>query len=116
VTATTSYILLAVSIIIAVAGQLFFKSASIRLNETGFDVKSILTNYQLILGLFLYFVSAMIYILSLKHVPLSVAYPSLAAGYVLVVALSALIYHEPVSSYKIAGIIFILIGVSLIWK
>ena len=76
-------------------------------------VKGILSPY-IFLGLLLYAVSAVLWILVLNQVRLSFAYPMISLSYVIVVLLSAVILHEKVPTVTIAGLVFICAGVSLI--
>lgn len=76
-------------------------------------VKGIFTPY-VFLGLSLYAISAVIWILVLNQVRLSFAYPLISLSYVLVVLLSAAILHERVPIVTVAGLVFICLGVSLI--
>jgi multidrug transporter EmrE-like cation transporter len=111
-----SFIFLSLSILLGAAGQILFKISSSKLETLRPNFESLVSNYQLFLGLFLYVVSALFYIISLRKIPLSVAYPSIAVSYVLVMVLSYYLFNEQISYYKMAGIILILLGVSLIWK
>ena len=65
-------------------------------------------------ALALYGVSAMIWTVVLSKLDLSLAYPMVSMGYVLVVFLSWLILKEPVSLLRIAGLAVICCGVLLI--
>ena len=66
-------------------------------------------------GLLLYVMSAFTWLLLLSRVRLSVAYPMISIGYILVVLLSRFVLHERVIwKYAIAGLILIGIGVSFI--
>ena len=76
-------------------------------------VKSIFTPY-IFLGFACYAVSSVIWLLILSQVPLSVAYPMISMGYVVVVCLSSLILHEKVPLTTVGGLILICGGVSLI--
>lgn len=75
--------------------------------------KGIFTPYVFI-GLSLYAMSAVLWILVLNQVRLSFAYPMISLSYVVVVLLSALILGERVPLVTVAGLVFICIGVSLI--
>jgi drug/metabolite transporter (DMT)-like permease len=66
-------------------------------------------------GLVLYVLSAFTWLLLLSRVRLSVAFPMISVGYILVVLLSRFVLHERVIwKYAIAGLILIGIGVSFI--
>lgn len=70
---------------------------------------------RILAGLFLYAVSAFLWILVLSKVRLSVAYPMLSISYFLVVILSATVLKERVNwRYAGLGLFFISAGVSLI--
>ena len=101
-------ILLFLSIILGVAGQVFFKFFSISNGNKWIF---------LAVGLFFYGISTVFYILSLRGgVPLSVAYPSLSIGYVVVVLLASYLFAEPITSSKVAGVIMICLGVLLLFR
>jgi small multidrug resistance pump len=68
-----------------------------------------------IAGLGCYFLSAMLYMLALRQIPLSVAYPSVSASYVVVALFSMLIFGEALGPMKLAGIALISVGVVLLY-
>lgn len=92
-------------------GQLLFKlgSASISAN-----LLSWITNWKVIGGMALYGLSAILFIVALKHGNLSVLYPVIATSYIWVVIFSVKFLGEPFSPMKWLGIILIMGGVSLI--
>ena len=55
-----------------------------------------------------------IWILVLRRFPLSLAYPVMSLGYLSVLALSVLVFSEPLPRGALAGIPLILLGVGLI--
>ena len=75
---------------------------------------SILTNWYLILGLACYGVSFLILTISLKHGELSVLYPIIASGFIWVALLSNIFFSEPLNSFKVVGIGFVILGISFI--
>ena len=114
-----SILLILLSISIAVCGQLLLK---IGINRIGIgDLSGLGTLKQLftgvimsplvLTGLFLYIISAAIWIVVLSAVDLSFAYPFLGLTYVLVLALSKLVLKEDVSIIRWAGAAIITIGV-----
>lgn len=109
-------LLLIISILIAVIAQLFFKAFSLAPKSVDENLFYQLFDYKLITGFSLYFISAVLYIISLKKIDLSVAYPSISLSYIFVIVLSHVIFNEPLTAYKIAGSILIALGVSLMWK
>ncbi len=75
---------------------------------------SILTNVPIISGLALYGLSTVLLVLALRHGDLSMIYPVIALTFVWVTILSALVFGESMSAYKIFGIAIIVAGVSIL--
>jgi len=92
-------------------GQLFFKlgSASVSAN-----ISSWLANWKVLLGMALYGISAVLFIVALKHGNLSVLYPLIATSYIWVALIATKFLGEPSSPLKWLGIALIIGGVSLI--
>ncbi len=65
-------------------------------------------------GVALYAVSALVWLVVLSRVELSFAYPMVSVGYIAVVILSRLIFHEQVSAVRVLGTLVICFGVVLI--
>ena len=77
-------------------------------------IKSI-GNPKVFLGFMAYGISSIIWLMVLKKVPLSWAYPMISMSYVLVVIFSAIIIGErPNWTVTIPGLVLIISGVSLI--
>jgi len=116
--------MLIVNVILGSVGQVMMKIGATRMGSVhesrgiiGGLLNSFLnifTNLHVLGGLFLYALSAVIWIRILRQVNLSLAYPMMSLSYVAVVILSALLLNEKVSAITIIGLIFITIGVSLI--
>lgn len=109
-------IFLLLAILIGVIGQIFLKIASlamVNLKPTSIDY---FLNYNLLVGLFLYGTSTIFYIIALQKIPLSIAYPTISLGYILVVILSSIIFKEKINFVQVMGILLILSGVMLVWK
>jgi drug/metabolite transporter (DMT)-like permease len=104
-------LLVLISTIIIAFGQLFIKLGT----ENSFStLYLILTNYPLIIGSFLYFIGSIIFIASLKYSDLSLVYPIYALTFVWITIISFFVFNEFLTFYKILGIIFIIIGVSIL--
>jgi len=104
----------------AVVGQLILKSAISQLGVTpgtvgvpGYLIK-VFTTPMALGALALYGVSALVWTVVLSRLELSLAYPMVSIGYVLVVLLSWLVLKEPVNAMRIAGLAFICCGVVMI--
>jgi len=65
-------------------------------------------------GLFLYGLSAVVWMIVLSRVPLSFAYPMVSLGYVFVVVTSKYVHHEEVTGMRLLGTLVICFGVFLI--
>ena len=109
------YALLVLSILIAVIGQTMFKLGTESKSSIGEPFWSVFLVPSVICGLFLYFVSALIYIQVLRQIPLSIAYPSLSLSYVIVVMLGVFLFNETLYKGQILGLLLIVLGVLLLW-
>lgn len=67
------------------------------------------------LGILAFAVNVIFYWLSLKVIPLSVAYPVMVAGSFIIVNLfAAILFHENISFVQLIGYLFILIGALIV--
>ncbi len=110
-TALWAIFLIAFTTLLTSAGQIFFKFGANRLE---FNIFSILTNYFLFIGLFIYVIAAVLVVISLKYGELSILYPIISLSYVWVSFLSIYFFYETMGTVKWFGIIAILFGVSFI--
>ncbi len=92
-------------------GPLFLKKASLKLT---FNLKNILTNHNLIIGLLFYALGTILFIPALKGGELSVLYPLIALVYVWVSLLSVKFLGEKMTKLKWLGVALILTGVTVI--
>jgi small multidrug resistance pump len=104
------YASLAVAILLGVAGQIALKQST----RTGVGLLAQYLNPLTIIGLGIYFAAAICYIAALKKIPVSVAYPTISASYIIVAVLAHLLWNEPFGWPKLAGILLIGGGVVLI--
>ena len=104
-------LLTALSAFIGSIGQLEFKRGADNLQ---FDIKLLLTNYHLILGVLVYFVSTVLYVYALNKEQLSILYPIIATSYIWTTIFSKIILKETVGLTSWVGVFFILLGVTLI--
>ncbi len=105
--------LVAFCTLLTACGQLFFKMG---LNVLVPTFLGIITNYHLLLGLFMYGVGAVLLVIALKYGELSVLYPIVALSFVWVLMLSASFLNEPVGILRSVGVASILLGVSAIGR
>jgi multidrug transporter EmrE-like cation transporter len=75
---------------------------------------AVLGSQMVIGGLALFGLSALLWLAVLARAPLSTAYPMVAVGMVITVAAGSLLFGEPMSPAKIAGVSLIVGGVVLI--
>ncbi|MBU1672666.1 MAG: EamA family transporter [Actinobacteria bacterium] len=120
-------VLLVISIGLAVVGQLAMKAGMNRVTHDGEDplkpgdlahpvnlLKRMVEDGPWALaGIVLYAISAVFWLIVLSRVPLSVAYPIVAVGYVVVVFYSWLVFKEEVGWISWVGLALIVIGVVL---
>jgi small multidrug resistance pump len=74
-----------------------------------------LANWPFWAGLGLYGMAFLLYAAALARLPLNVAHPVLTAGAIATVAaVSVVLFREPLSPVKLAGIVMVICGVALI--
>ncbi|MCC7352237.1 MAG: EamA family transporter [Anaerolineae bacterium] len=117
------FALLFVAIVFNVAGQLAMKRG---MTEVGFITGELarlpamavraFTTPHVLLGFVAYFVSAVLWLIVLSRVELSLAYPVVSLGYVLVVLTSWLLLGEQVNLLRWLGVFVICVGVYLVTR
>ncbi|WP_421659355.1 EamA-like transporter family protein [Leptothermofonsia sp. ETS-13] len=114
--------LLLITVFTAGAGQLFLKMGALKLgrvdtNNALSHVVSILFTPELVFGLALYGLSAVLYILLLTRVNLSAAGPAVAIGYIFSVLMGYFYFREAIPLSRLIGLGLIVSGVVLVlWK
>lgn len=104
-----AYLALATAILAGVAGQVLLKSAA--------GAATLIEQFlhpRTIIGIGAYGTGAIFYVLALRSIPLSVAFPSVAVSYVVVAGLGVFLFHEPFSLIQGAGLACICLGVVLL--
>jgi uncharacterized membrane protein len=92
-------------------GALYFKKGADRLH---LNLKSLLDNWELMVGIAIYGASTVVYVIGLRGGELSVIFPLVSTGYAWTCLLSVKFLGEKMNGIKWAGIGLILVGVSLI--
>jgi small multidrug resistance pump len=105
-----SYLSLAAAILFGIAGQITLKWGSVGAATLAQQFVNPLT----IVGIAIYFLAAMFYIIALNKIPVSVAFPSVAASYAIVAVLAHLLWNEPFGWPQLGGIALIGGGIVLI--
>ncbi len=117
-----SVALLLVSVVFATAGQVTLKAAmesigrigSAEVADVGQTLTRALREPLLWIGLTLFGVSAIFWLVVLSRVALSLAYPFVGLSYIVVVALGRFMFHEHVPTLRWIGVTIIAVGIALI--
>lgn len=118
----TNFLLIVFSVVLGVGGQIALKYGVKLVSGAeglgSLDSKSVVgflggaaTNGYVLLGFVLYLVSALSWLIILSRVDLSLAYPLISIGYIIIVVLSKFIFDEPVTSFRIIGTLLVCTGV-----
>jgi undecaprenyl phosphate-alpha-L-ara4N flippase subunit ArnE len=105
-----SYLSLAAAILLGIAGQIVLKSAAVGAPSLTAQVFNPLT----VGGLGIYACAAIAYVVALNKIPVSVAFPTVAASYAIVAVIAHLLWNEPLGWPQLGGIALIGSGIILI--
>lgn len=112
-----NFFLIFINTLILVSGQFLWKFGLMGRTDSyqsiGGIIKLFLSPY-IISGLFLYGMATILWLFILTRVPLSVAYPIQSMAYIFAVFGAYFVFNEPLTLWKIIGVILIMAGVSLI--
>lgn len=100
-----------IATLIGSVGALFLKYGANKLSR---DLRKLVKNHDLFMGVLCYGVSTVIFIVALRFGDLSVLYPITSLTYVWIALLSVKYLNEKMNFFKYAGIFSILVGVTLI--
>ena len=101
-----AYLVLAAAIVCGIGGQLLLKAGA-----SAPDLLGQLLRPTTIIGLGFYGAAAFLYIIALRKIPVSVAFPSVSLSYAIVAVLGHVLWNEPFGWGQIAGIVMICGGV-----
>ena len=104
------YAALLAGILFGIAGQILLKAGA----ERSSGVVGQFLDPFTILGFAIYSVAAVFYIIALKKIPISQAFPSVSASYVIVAVLGHLLWGEPLGWSQLAGLALITGGILLL--
>ncbi|HEU5095649.1 MAG TPA: EamA family transporter [Reyranella sp.] len=104
-----SYVALAVGILAGIGGQILLKQGA-----DAPDFLSQILRPSTLCGLALYGSAAFLYIIALRKLPVSIAFPSVSLSYAIVAVLGHFLFGEPFGLKQIGGIVLIVGGVVLI--
>lgn len=105
-----SYLSLAVAILLGIAGQIVLKSGAVGASSLTAQLLSPSTWG----GLVIYGFAGIAYVVALNKIPVSIAFPSVAASYAIVAVLAHLLWNEPLGWPQWGGIVLIGAGIVLI--
>jgi drug/metabolite transporter (DMT)-like permease len=74
----------------------------------------LLTNYWLAIGIVLYLLSSVFYMMGVSQGELTVLYPMVSLGYIWAIVWARLFFKEQFTIPKIGGLLMIIFGVALI--
>lgn len=104
------YLSLIAAILFGIVGQIALKSGALGSSSLAAQFVNPLT----IIGFVIYVAAAFCYIVALKKIPVSVAFPSVAASYAVVAVIAHLLWNEPFGWQQLGGLLLIGGGILLI--
>ena len=108
------------AVIFTSIGQILQKigSGRVKNEHLNIGVKSIFVFFDSFIfgALIMLFFATIFYLFALSKLPLSIAYPMLSSGYVLVVLMSKIFLKEKVSLRRWLGVFIIIIGIFIIFN
>jgi multidrug transporter EmrE-like cation transporter len=113
------YIFLVLAMTLNAAANVLLKIGAMQigaLDEPGLAGR-LAANYYLLAGLALFALNVAFYVAALMRLHLSLAYPVMMAGGVLIiVTISILFLHETLSALQMVGMLFVVVGLVLITR
>jgi multidrug transporter EmrE-like cation transporter len=117
-----SIVLILVSVVFAVSGQLTLKSAmdnippigARQVRSPGDTISRVARQPRLWIGLTLFGISAVFWLIVLTRLPLSVAYPFVGVTYIAVVFWSRFVLGESVPVLRWTGVALIALGIAVV--
>ena len=106
------YLALAAAIAGGIGGQLLLKAGSVGAESTVAQFLRVPT----LIGLGFYAVSAVLYVIALRRIPVSLAFPSVSISYAVIAVLGYLLWSEPMGWPQVGGIALICSGVILLYQ
>jgi len=97
-------------VVLGIAGQLVLKSGAVGAPSLVAQLFSPMT----IAGLGIYVFASLAYIAALNRIPVSIAFPSVAASYAIIAVIAHLLWNEPLGWQQIGGIALVSCGILLI--
>jgi len=108
VTPVSSILLVVVASLFGSFGMVFFKAGAT--NSTA-GLRSLIFNWRVFLGIFLYLMSSVFFVLAMKHGELSILYPLVSLGTVWTLLWARIFFGEELTKTKFAAVGLILAGI-----
>ena len=90
-------------------------SANMSYLKTYGPILGLIKNWPFTLGVALFGINVFVYALALSKIPLSIAYPVLSVGgLIIITAISALYFKETLNTVQMVGMLLLIIGIVLI--
>jgi multidrug transporter EmrE-like cation transporter len=99
------------TVILLSVGQILFKQASAEIIWSVSYFYKNLSNFKLILAMFVYAIATLMWLFVLKNMPLNMAYSFIGIGFFVVPILSYAFLGEPLRWNVFLGALFIVIGI-----
>ncbi|MFL6352115.1 MAG: hypothetical protein ACJ74Z_09720 [Bryobacteraceae bacterium] len=110
-TPLSSIFLILTSSLIGSFGAVFLKLGAEHMRGT---LGGIFKNYWLAIGVSLYLLSSVFFVMGVAQGELTILYPMVSLGYIWTIVWARLFFKEPFTTSKIAGLAMIIFGVALI--
>ena len=115
----SNFVVLLFAITLAASGQVILKHGMTRsaanAKEHGTSLaENAIGNGWVWLGLALFGISALAWMLTLSRVPLNVAYPFNALGYLAILAASVVVLHEKANAWTVLGSVMVVCGLVVV--
>lgn len=119
--AKTVIVLIMLSVLLSVGGQLFMKSGMNSIGKINLlqiiqptTLFKLMLNPMIITGVGLYVMASVVWLVVLSKAELSYAYPMIGISYILTSTLAWVIFKENMTVFRFLGIVMILSGVYVI--
>jgi drug/metabolite transporter (DMT)-like permease len=117
---SADYGLILASVLIAACGQLLLRHAMLTIRENHPETHGLellwqaARSFEVIAGLAVFGVSALLWLVTLSKVPLSKAYPFTAIGFVAILAASSVLFDEHVGPQLWIGALVVVAGLLIV--
>lgn len=110
-TPPSSILFILLSSFIGSFGAVFLKLGAERLKG---NLASLVKNYWLAIGICLYLLSSVFFVMGVAQGELTILYPMVSLGYIWTIIWARIFFKEPFTTSKIGGLVMIVGGVALI--